>query len=199
MKQLMGPLLVIAVIAAVSAGIYWAVRRLQRSFAGGVYRAVVHLAGSAATAVQPEEVGPRSVSNCTALYLPQIQKDFPGFDVDAALAAAATHLTGRFLSGKDGVQVHQCAISAYRRERLKKTITFQLSAQYRTVGPQGPSIRQVKYSCDYTDHTGPVSSQGNCPQCGAPMESETAAKCAFCGYLFGGGAGRWAFSGEREL
>ena len=155
----------------------------------------------------PQTPQPRSVFGATSLYLPQIERDFPDFHPNEAIAAvralvceylavrdegqpgfARSNVSPQLLPTVDrqpghavrDEQVRQVAISRYLKTKEYATITYQASVGYLLDGEQC----EERYTVEYTLRLRENDIEQKtliCPQCGGTFESTSQTVCPFCG------------------
>lgn len=139
------------------------------------------------------EEAPRSLNGCDSLLLPQIQKDFPDFDVSLAKTYVRDHLK-EMLSDRSGLTVHNVVISRYLRSGAQKCIVFQAALSYQDNGRKV----QKRYELNYTYLLPSGTTAANCPNCGGALGFGQR-ECAYCGSAVANAlANNWTFTEVRE-
>lgn len=186
---------IIAVALLVLGGIGRAVgksvrRRVRR--ATNQLGGLAAMAGLAAVASQLDmetEERPKSLSGGDSLFLPQILKDFPDFNLTAAKETVRAYLAEKF-ADREGFAIHNVIISDYRRAAVEKTVVFQCAYEYLEEGRKRQFRCCVHYSYRVTGEAGSTYAAPNCPNCGAPITSSVR-DCPYCGARLFMSAAAW--------
>lgn len=127
---------------------------------------------------------PKSVSGMTALYVPQIQKDFPELNWVELKGIAEDHLI-QHLNAQNvaSPRIHKTEILNYLKKSGTCVIVFQSAVQYfsGTKKIQSRYNTHMMYVQD-VDEYGYTSGLGvSCPHCGGAISSLGAKLCDYCG------------------
>ena len=124
------------------------------------------------------EQTPKSLSRMDNLLIPQIQEDFPDFNVDLAKSYAKAELK-KYLNNPIDFRVHEVVINDYNDYNNEKTIIMQASAEMKD--KDGKKV-QKRYSLNYTYLLvgEGVNDGANCPNCGAPLQKVGGQICEYC-------------------
>ncbi len=158
-------------------------KRIRRKVnrAAGNLGSLAAMAGLAAVASQMSESNdetPRSLSGGDSLYLPQILKDFPDFNLTSAKEKVREYLQERFADAED-FAIHNIIISDYRKAGFEKTIVFQCAYELKEEDQKRQKRCNVHYSYRVSGETGSYAAP-NCPNCGAPV-APGRTDCPYCG------------------
>ncbi len=173
--------IVLAVFAAVvllGLVAFLAIRRKACRLSRELFGTANFVSGLHAAQRQVEET-PRSLSGCDRIYLPQICRDFPDFNVEQAKLYACEALQ-KYLAGYEGVVVHNVVISRYRRYGVEKTITFQAAAEHLEDGVKKQEKYELLYAYRPAAKEGETVKAASCPHCGAPLSSLEERVCTYC-------------------
>ena len=155
----------------------------------------------------PRPVEPKTVFGATSIYLPKVERDFPDFHNNDAVAAVKTlvceYLAIRY-EGKESFTksivsngliamidrqpghtvnieaVHQVAMSRYVKTRECATITYQASVGYLLDENPVEERYAVEYTMSLRDEYGEKKAL-ICPHCGGAYASTGQTVCAYCG------------------
>ncbi len=143
---------------------------------------------------------PKSISGGDRIFLPQILRDYPDFDVEKAKAEIENCITLIFtdekqLKGKaktsaqkllthysgtiTALKIHNTAISNYIKSTESATIKFQTSFEIK----ENDKLNQERYETEYTlfFKSKDEAVFFNCKNCGAPITSLKTKSCTYCG------------------
>ena len=171
---------VILIIAAVVRGVRKSIRRkLNRSLGGlGGLAGLAGLAAAASNLDMSIEEAPRSLSGGDSLYLPQILKDFPDFNLTSAKEKIRSYMQEKFAEA-EAFAIHNVIISDYQRSNVEKTIVFQCAYELNEEGVKRQKRCCMHYSYRMSGEAGSYAAP-NCPNCGAPV-APGRTDCPYCG------------------
>jgi hypothetical protein len=139
------------------------------------------------TADVKSQLTPKSVSGGDSIFLPQIMRDYPQFNINLAKSVVENGIREQFGAEHFAdLKVHRTAVSHYGKHYGSSTIKFQTAFQYTSDdGRHGRRISQQKAETEYTfrvrDKDGATNAALRCGYCGAPVPRLGDKSCGYCG------------------
>ena len=199
---------VIVILAVLAGGGYYAYRKIKRK----VEDVSQALFGTDSLVEgwnkQADELAatPKSVSGMTRIFEPQIQRDFPDFNVslirDASEELKAQVENRIEMNRSEGIRevyekirIHRTEISNYEKKQGKCIITFQSAVEHlhykkkdgTVVSGDENRLEQTKYNVEVMyiqdEKIAKIDNAvgTTCPHCGAPVTNLGAMYCEYCG------------------
>lgn len=161
------------------------VKKTAHSAEAQVVKELVNLVSENGMDFVSEPEHPRLISNMNRIYLPQIERDFPGFNWDEIRLMLEKEIVKKF-DEKADFEIEETVISRYERSNGKYRISCETAASYY----DGEATRRfgiasaLAYLNSKTLDSADLGPQAlNCPQCGAPLKRNAGGEiiCEFCG------------------
>lgn len=138
-------------------------------------------------AIREEEEAntPKSVSGMTAIYAPQLQKDFPELNRMELQGIAEEHLKDYLSKEKKytGVHIHKTKIMNYIKASGTCVVVFQSAVLYLT-GTKKVQNRfntHMMYVQDANEYGHATGYSTSCPHCGGAVSDLGRKVCDYCG------------------
>ena len=192
---------VIVILAVLAGGGYYAYRKIKRK----VEDVSQALFGTDSLVEgwnkQADELAatPKSVSGMTRIFEPQIQRDFPDFNLVQLKAQVENRIEMNQSEGirevYEKIRIHRTEISNYEKKQGKCIIIFQSAVEHlhykkkdgTVVSGDENRLEQTKYNVEVMyiqdEKIAKIDNAvgTTCPHCGAPVTNLGAMYCEYCG------------------
>jgi len=194
-------IIAVAVIGIVIRAVRRTVNRTVNRAETQVIKGIIDTATSQNFQFDGAQSGPKKISNMNKIYLPLIEKDFPGFNWTEARQMIEQEIKAHYAKRKH-FTLYETAVSRYEKSGSNVTLVTESAASDEENGSKRYTIVQTTLGYIRTC-AAEGNAQGehalNCPNCSAPLKRNAAGEliCEYCGTLVSGEK-TWQITDIRE-